>query len=217
MARGRSGLEPGAILPVNHGRWTLAAEKLDEAALGIRQMRDARDRPSYEAAWTRFVDALEQFWARFFDEGTTSFTDFQPWAGAKIARRKRDPLLQYLIQSRHQSQHGRLALGWTEGVMQVAPGFNGYIGDIAISDDGTFDIDAVPTDPSMAQPKLVHSPGRPVLPIVINKRHGGSFPPPSKYCGRRLNSTTPIGVAEVALKHYSEILSAALEKWDSRD
>jgi hypothetical protein len=213
LTRKKIELELGAILPVTRGLWVAAAEKLQEADQAVIQMREAQDRMAYEAGWTHLVDCVEQFWVRFFDEGKAQFPDFQPWAGTRIAERKREPLLQYLIQARHQSQHGRICLNWEEGLIQVAPGFTGAIRGFRVFADGTYEIDAVPAYPSVPEPTLVHAPGRPLLPVVENKKHRGAFPPPKEFQGQALTDLSPVGVAKVALEYYSATLRGALEKW----
>lgn len=86
----------GAIAPKSRALWSSAFEKIQEAESAINQMRSAHDRIEYEAGRTRFVDSLEEFWARFFDEGKANFTNFQPWAGAIVAQRSSEELLSYL-------------------------------------------------------------------------------------------------------------------------
>ena len=98
MVRKPVELERGAIHPQSHGLWGRAKEKLLEAQHGLDQMHQAKTRVGYEAGWTRFVDSLEEFWVRFYQEGQKSFSDFQPWAGRIEADRKRDELLQYFYQ-----------------------------------------------------------------------------------------------------------------------
>src|SRR5687768_17498609 len=120
MAKTQGTVQQVGIQPVRRGVWHAAWEKLQEAETAIRRMQDASDRIEYEGGWTQFVDSLEEFWTRFFDEGKQSFTRFQPWAGAFDAERRRDDLLRYLYQARHQSQHGRISLEWGEGRFVIA-------------------------------------------------------------------------------------------------
>ena len=100
IEKGKVELQPGAIAPVERGLWHAAREKLREAAAGIKQIEDAKNRVEYENGWTRLVDSLEEFWTRFFDEGKSTFSSFPPWAGAIDAKRKEDQLLTYLVSVR---------------------------------------------------------------------------------------------------------------------
>ncbi|MDO8847293.1 MAG: hypothetical protein Q7W51_02745 [Coriobacteriia bacterium] len=213
MARQKIEMEPGGISPVQRDLWVAAVEKLDEATAAVEQMGAAQDRIEFEAGWTRLVDSLEEFWARFFDEGKSRFPSFQPWAGAVLSFRKSEPLLQYLVQARHQSQHGRIALVWEEGRLQVAPGFSGAIRGFQAFEDGTFEIDAVPAHPSVPSPTLIHSPGRPHLPLIENKKHGGRFAPPTAYRGQLLQDASPATVARIGIDYYSGVVAGALEKF----
>ena len=87
MIRKKIELGHGGIQPVLRGRWFTAVEKLLEVEAAIGVMRGAVNRIEFEAAWTFFVDSLEEFWTRFLDEGKTELTGFHPWVGTVIARR----------------------------------------------------------------------------------------------------------------------------------
>ena len=100
-------------------------------------MKSAGDRVSYEDAWTRFVDSLEKTWTTLVNEGKQAFSTFQPWAGKFDRERKHDELLQYLVQSRHVSQHSQIHLDWAEDILHYAPGFNGHIGEVKVYTDGS--------------------------------------------------------------------------------
>ena len=168
MERRKIEIERGSIVPLVHGLWGAAIEKLDEAGGGVDSMKNARNRIVFESGWNRFVDSLEEFWTIFFDEGKTRFSNFQPWAGAIETKRKKDELLLYLYQSRHQSQHGRFPLEWEEAHVQIAHGFGGYVRSVAIFPDLTFEMDAPRTNPSVPEATVVFSPGKPRLPTIIN-------------------------------------------------
>jgi hypothetical protein len=210
---GKVELQSGAITPVTRGLWHSASEKLHEAALGITQMESATDRIEYESGWTHFVDSLEEFWSRFFDEGKTKFTDFQPWTGALNAQRKQDPLLHYLYQARHQSQHGRIALAWEEGKLLIAPDFFGTIRDLRINKEGSFEVDANPIGGSNAQVRIVHDSGRPQLPVIENKRYKQTFAPPTVHLSQPLADMSPIHVARLGLAFCENIFHQAFAKF----
>lgn len=213
MTRKRIELEKGGILPVTRGLWSSAAEKLREAEGAVVAMRGATNRIDYEAGWTCFVDSIGEFWTRFFDEGKVTFTDFQPWAGSIVSKRKTDELLTYLYQARHQSQHGRIAIQWAEQKLLIAPTFNGHIRGLKIYPDGTYDIDATPLAPSLPDATIVHSPGAPILPLIENKKHGQTFPVPKAFEGSPLQDASPVGVASVGLDYYRKVLEEAYAKF----
>lgn len=213
MTRKKIQLVEGAIVPVIRSLWSAALEKLDESEQAIEQMRSARDRIEYEAGWTRFVDSIEEFWNRFFDEGKTKFSHFQPWAGAIDAQRKADEMLAYLFQARHQSQHGRIALRWQEPAHLVAPKFNGHIRGLKVFPDGSYEIDATPLYPSLPHAILAYDPGKAELPIIENKKHKQIFNPPNTFNGTPLADQTPVAVAQVGLEFYRDVLSRAFSKF----
>ncbi|EAU56074.1 hypothetical protein [Mariprofundus ferrooxydans] len=206
--------KPGSLVPVNRGLWNYAFEKLVEAKAGIQQMDSASDRVAFEAGWIRFVDSLEEFWTSFFDEGKEKFSSFQPWAGKFRKERKDDPLLQYLIQARHQSQHGRIPLKWQEGAIAIAPGYFGHIRNMKIFQDGSFEVETNPLGKAHNQVKLVHEPGKPLLPVIENKKHKQRFDPPSSHLGQPIGNTSPIYVASLGLKYYETVLRSALAKFN---
>ena len=213
MVRRRIEMEKGGILPLERGLWFAAGEKLQEAEQAIEGMRVAKDRISFEAGWTRFVDSIEEFWARFYDEGKIKFSNFQPWAGVIDVKRKSDPLLQYVTQARHQSQHGRISLEWEPEKLIIAPGFNGHLRGLKIFPDGTFEMDATPLQGSSVEGTVVASPGRPLLPVIENKKFRQKYAPPTEHSGVLLVNKTPIGVAQAALSYYASTLDLAVEKF----
>jgi hypothetical protein len=205
----------GAIAPVSRSLWFAAFEKLSEADQAIAQMRSARDRIEYEAGWTRFVDSLEEFWSRFFDEGKTKFSDFCPWAGSIDAQRKSDEVLTYLYQARHQSQHGRISMRWQEQKLLIVPKFNGHVRGFKVFPDGSYEMDATPLHPSLSEATLAHDPGNAELPIIENKKHKQSFNPPTTFNGQKLADQTPVAVARIGLEFYRDVLSRAVTKFES--
>lgn len=215
MSRRRIELEKGAIRPLNRAQWDRAKEKLHEAEHGLNEMKNASTRQEYEAGWTRFVDSLEEFWVRLLKEGKEAFRSFQPWAGKIISKRKSDELLQYFYQARHQSQHGVVALNWEEQKLQIAPGFSGHIKSLRLFEDGTYQMDATPLHPSVPEPKVVHSPGKPLLPTIENRKHGQSFKPPGHHKGNAIGSLSPIDAAQHALIYYKDVIQRAEAKFMS--
>ena len=80
MSRKKIEIEKGSIAPVQRTLWSAALEKRQEASAGLAQMASATYRISFEQGWTRAVNSLAQFWVRFYDEGASRFSNFQPWA-----------------------------------------------------------------------------------------------------------------------------------------
>ena len=206
MNRRRIEMHRGAIAPTSHGLWGLALEKLDEAQSAIDRMSGATDRIQYEKGWAQFLDSLEEFWTRFYNEGKSKFGSFPPWAGVIVAKRKADEGLQYLYQGRHQSQHGRVALLWDEPKVHIAPGFSGTIARLRVYPDGTYKIDATPSHPSVPEATLTFDPGSALLPVVENKRFNQSYDPPSTIDGHTLASKDPIALARHGLTFYRNVL-----------
>ncbi|NTU49848.1 MAG: hypothetical protein HGA87_02980, partial [Desulfobulbaceae bacterium] len=134
--------EKGAIAPTIRNLWDAAREKLEEADAALAEMQKAHDRVSYEAAWSQFVDSIEEFWCRLFDEGKSTFSNFQPWAGAIDQERKDDETLQYFYQARHQSQHGRIPMSWEQPQLIMGRGFAGAMYELRIFPDGSYEAKA---------------------------------------------------------------------------
>lgn len=214
IERGMVELAEGAVVPISRGLWQAASEKLSEAATGVAQMKHAKNRIDFEGGWTRLVDCLEEFWTRFFDEGKSTFSEFQPWAGAIDAQRKHDSLLSYLYQARHQSQHGRIALEWAEGRNQVGGGdFFGTVRDLRISASGAFEVDVNANAGSDAKFRVVHHPGDARLPVIVNRMHKQSFAAPTHHLDKPVGNVSPIDAGQLGLRFYEDVLQRALEKF----
>jgi len=178
-------------------------------------MRSAQDRLDYEAGWTQFVDSLEEFWTRFYDEGKKTFSSFQPWAGALDAQRKADDLLKYLYQARHQSQHGRIEIQWGEPRLLIARDFSGHIRGLKVFNDGTYEIDSTPLQPALPDAVVENAPGDPMLPVIENKRFRQTFNPPDAFDGKPLQDSAPATVAQLGLDYYKSVLADAFRKFGS--
>ncbi|HHQ4758352.1 TPA: hypothetical protein ACSP2Z_003209 [Aeromonas hydrophila] len=212
---GKIELLKGTLIPTKRGLWYSASEKLIEAQAGIVQMSNAEDRVGYESGWVRFVESLEESWSSFFEEGTRSFKNFQPWAGAKEKERKSDSLLNYLIQSRHQSQHGNVCIEWEEDVINIAPNYFGYIKNLKIFSDGSFEVEANPLGNMHNVVTLKRDTGRPKLPKIENKRHKQTYNQPQNHFENDIRYSSPHDVASMAVEYYLNIYKLALEKFGS--
>lgn len=203
----------GAITPIIRNLWDAAGEKLREAETALAKMQSAHDRVSYEAAWSQFVDSIEEFWCGFFDEGKTTFTSFQPWAGTIVKERKDDDMLQYFYQARHQSQHGRIPMTWEQPQLILGHGFAGRMYGLRIHPDGSYEPRAEPNN-SDGHPFLVeHEFGKPILPTIENKRQKQTFPAPSTHNGNPIADRSPNAVARLVLDYYEHVLSRAITKF----
>lgn len=213
MARRKIETRKGAIAPGRRELWEASQEKLCEAEQAINAMKSSRDRVTFERSWADFVDAIEQAWAKFFHEGKRAFSDFQPWAGPRDKERKKDDLLRYLIESRHQSQHGNFSLAWETGSMEVAPGFSGYIKELKIYPNGTYDIEAEPLSDSGPEATVVHDPGKPLLSTIYNRKTKQYFHPPTNHLGKGIGDVRPVNAAKLGLKYYKNLFGEAFEKF----
>lgn len=195
-----------SFFPTTRNPWGACQQKLGEAKDALGQMEGASDRVAYEDAWLSLVDSLEVAWTRFFGEGKTMSTKFQPWAGEKDSDRRSDPCLRYLIESRHKSQHGGLALVWEEPQVQIAPGFTGHIRTLEGYSDGLFVFDASSSqDGGEERLQVVLEGGAPSLPDIENR--GVVFSPPE--------GISPIEAARSGIDHYERVFVEAAKKFMS--
>jgi len=212
---GKIELLNGSFIPSTRSLWYSAQEKLGEAQAGVNHMKEAKDRVSYESGWIRFVESLEESWSSFYDEGKNRFSSFQPWAGAKDKQRKSDPLTSYLIQSRHQSQHGNIYIEWEQGKIHIAPDYYGHIRDLKISSDGSFEVEANPLGSTHNSVTLKHESGNPLLPVIENKREKKIFDVPNAHLGKEIKNGNPVILAQMAMEYYKSIYQEALGKFDA--
>jgi len=213
---GKIELLNGSFIPNARGLWYSTQEKLHEAQMGVEQMREAKDRVSYESGWVRFIESLEESWTSFFDEGKNRFSNFEPWAGSKNKQRKSDPLISYLIQSRHQSQHGNICIEWEEGRIQIAPNYFGHIRDLKIYPDGAFEVEASPLGNAHSSVTLKHETGKALLPVIENKMHKQKFDIPKEHLGKVISNCDPLLLAKMAIDYYKSIYQEALEKFNAK-
>jgi len=192
-----------SIIPTNRNPWDACQQKLGEAKNAVGQMEAAADRVSFEEAWSSLVDSLEEAWTRFFSEGNTISTKFQPWAGTIDTERRRDPLLRYLIESRHKSQHGGLSLDWEEPRLRIAPGFSGHIKELKGYSDGSIEFDASPSqDGGEKNLQVVLEGGEPGLPETENR--GVVYSPPV--------GILPIEAARTGIEYYERVFAEAAKR-----
>lgn len=210
---GKVKLLSGALIPNQRGLWYTCLEKLNEAILGIEQMKSAEDRISYESGWVRFIESLQESWSSFYEEGLSTSTKFQPWAGKFEKVRKSDELLRYLVQSRHQSQHGNIAMEWHSGSIQIAPGYFGHLKGLVINADGTFEVEANPLGKIHDRVQLKHDTGTPRLPVVVNRQHKQSYTPPETHLGKDITSLLPHELGTRAVDFYKGVYDSAIKKF----
>lgn len=207
---GRLAPEDGSIFPNQHAPWGRAYEKLAEAESGIVYMQRAKDHIGYEAGWTRFVDSIEEAWARFYSEGIQNHRKFSGWISKFNKTRQNDELLRYITQARHQSQHGVIALAWSPSSgISVGQGFAGTISELKVYNDGSFDAEAQATPSSPKQFAVHFDPGKAKLPTVENKKFKQTFPPPAEHLGKSISGAGPLDASEQTLAFYRAVFDAA--------
>jgi hypothetical protein len=208
--RGNITPEEGSVFPNQHAPWGREYDKVAEAESGITYMRRAKHRVGYEAGWTRFVDSIEEAWARFYAEGIQNHRKFRGWISKHNKTRQKDELLCYITQARHQSQHGIIALAWSPGSgISVGQGFAGAMSELKIYSDGSFEAEAQAA-PSSPKPFAVYfDPGKATLPTVENKKFKQTFPPPTTHLGKSIAGIGPIEASEQTLLFYRAVFDAA--------
>lgn len=217
MTREKIEIGKGSIAPTQRTLWSSAIEKLQEAEIGLRQMEQANDRIRFEQGWARAVDSIAEFWTRFFDEGKSKFSNFQPWAGGIETSWKKDKLLMYLYQARHQSQHGRVAFEWDEGSLRIAPNFNGYIKDLSIFGDGTFSMSSTPLPGSETKATIRFEGGHARLPTIVNVREKLEYGPPNQHLGKTYAELKPMQAIRLGINFYTSILDSAFAKFAQKE
>jgi len=211
MTRRPIDFEPGAIRPVPPDPWATSAHQLEVAADAIDRMDAARQRHAYEMAWSACVDALEQAWVHCYGEAQRRGGRLAPWAGRIVHERRRDPLLRYLIEARHQSQHGGVLLDWNAEQLIIGRGFAGRLYGLHIHRDRTFDADSMPVTPGAPDLAVTSRGLEPRLPTIANRRSGERFEPPRSHRGQDLAEVTPRVVAMHGLSYCQDTLRRARE------
>ncbi|WP_275271685.1 hypothetical protein [Limnobacter sp. P1] len=213
MERRKIQIAKGSLEPTRRILWLSALEKLQEAKFGLEQMTEATDRIVFEEGWTRSVDSIAEFWVKFYSEGKGLSTKFPPWVAPIEKKWRKDPLLSYLYQARHQSQHGKTPLGWEEGVYELAPDFNGHIRGLTIFEDGTYIIDATPAPGSIVEAVIRFQGGDAFLPKIFNAREKKEYEPPASHLNIQHTKITPVDAVKLAISYYSLVLDSAIKKF----
>ena len=190
-----------------------AEDKLVEVEIHRRGLRQTMDRVSYQRAWCHCVDAIEEFWSRFYAEGKDHFSNFEPWIGPINKSRRKDPVLRYLIEARHQNQHGLFTLSWSQGHYRVGEGFSGLVRNVVIYKDGSYEAAITPNGSNQQEDLVRHVGGKPILPSIHNARTKETFCPPSSHMGQTLPQINPTAAIDAGLSYYKKLLDNAREKF----
>jgi hypothetical protein len=201
MTREKIEIAKGSIAPTQRRLWSSAIEKLQEAELSLQQMEEAQD-------------SIAEFWSRFFHEGKSKFSNFQPWAGNLKSKWEKDELLIYLYQARHQSQHGRVDLDWDEGRLHIAPGFNGHIKNLTMFSDGMFSMDSSPMLGSEDKAKIRFEGGYARLPTITNTKTKQDFFRPMQHLDEKYSELNPIDAIRLGIGFYASVLESAYAKFE---
>ncbi len=206
----------GSYFPTEHGPFGRTIEKLREAEQGIAEMKGAKDRVSYEAGWTRFIDSIEEFWTRFRSDGKALSEGFDGWVGNQQfeVTRKSDPLLRYVRRFRNQSQHAGAALGWSKASsLAMGQAFCGTISSLAVFSDGTFVADAEPAASSKMSSPVSADYGKPHLPAFYDAYNKEHIVPPDSHLQLNLGAVLPHEAAALALTFYKNCMSEAEKRF----
>jgi hypothetical protein len=188
-----------------------AKSRLRIAEKSLAELETAKSHQEFEDVWYSFLVAARNVYSAL-ELGAKSTAQARQWFGGKKEERKRDSLLQYVFQARHDDEHGlepvtELAPG-SIAVGKNAPGFstsmtirnleivNGHmtIGEI-ISHDG--------------KPVLIEQTPPHTKLATVTGRGGIKFPPPSEHLGKPLESNLPIPVGRLCLAYLQALVSEA--------
>ena len=142
-----------------------------------------------------------------FEQGAKTSPQSKQWFGAKATQRRGDTLLQYLYQARNDEEHGltksiKLSGGTylyergEEKRIQVQPGIM----------PGT--VRAIDPDTGRALKLISQTPPGPTL-ARVRDRSNKIYGAPIFHLGEHIADTTPIGVAQAALKYTAKMIDEA--------
>lgn len=201
------------IKPITTPLWFNAFEKLSIADTCITKMTDSRNQVEYNSAWNHFVDNIQLFWKELETEGK-KHSGFNGWIGTYRSQRKKDKLLQYLLQYRNQIHHGDISLQWTAGRIEInsKDGFCGVISKLTFngSDEVGVEADSMGTGTKV---NIRCKDGTPELPTVYNRDQ--TYPPPKTHFKKTINSKDPKAIAVLAINYYTDIYKKVIKKFSS--
>ena len=204
-----------AILKASR-RWSEASVHLVALrglATGLTLENCVQRLPEFQQTWFSFLTAINCI-PEILRQGAKIDPNARQWVGSVLNKAKSDPLLRYVHQARNSETHGldessSLTLG------------NGHFAGVA--PPGVFSY-TVRTDSG----KLVRHEGPAIafrgnpfgdvgsaahlgfsLIEVSDERFGTKFPPPDCHLNAPITDSSPAGVAELALRFYSELIDGA--------
>ena len=180
----------------------IVKSRLRVASEALRDLNTADTYDQFFDAWFVFLTAWKSIYTTL-EQGAKPSPQSMQWFGGKARERKNDALLQYLFQARNDEEHGlkrSVEHGGGTQLYDVTPGQK-----ISMLADPIYGkMRAVDVQTGQPLNLINEQPAGPTLAVVEDRNHKKYYPPIG-FLGEILVDSSPIGVAEAALK-YMELL-----------
>lgn len=197
-------MNPDAIIKAN--------DRLDRAGAALEAIRNSTTIRELRTAWRDYVLAHSNIFTTL-EKGAKDNARSRQWYGAKRKFRAKDPLLNYLHQSRNADEHEipftverRMAGGITFPENPAGPGR--MIAAVSFKPAGGKEIELGRDDENgLSSVTLL----RPVFLLlkVYNSRTKRYYDPPKEHLGKPLENPRPIGVADAGLAYVTNLVGKA--------
>jgi hypothetical protein len=176
-----------------------ARKELRVAHAALERMKRASTFTEFEAAWQDALTRIERAWNKM--RGAFADSAYEPWRGNHASLRKTDPLLRYVSHARDAEEHTVAdTLSHEPGTIAINPasGHSLHIDELAMAG-------GVMSLKSPQAIKVTIQPGRASLLPATTR--GVTYQPPTEHCGRPLERTDPVYIAERAIEYYEQLLA----------
>ena len=185
--------------------------QLEKSKQSILAMENAKSLEEFEEAWIDYLHNLERAWNKLTSHLKRS-PKYQGWneRGKAIQKRRKDPLLSYLVNARGAEEHsveditkketGSIGINPAHGNSLHIKKLEIYNDRINVDADGPIRIDFIP--------------GKMVLIDVENRSR--TYSVPNSHLGQKLESMNPVSIAKLGVQYYDSYFKLAEEYFVSK-
>ena len=187
---------------------TKAQSRLRTAHKAVADLERCEDVQSFSDTWYTFLTAAKNIYTSLEQGAKTSPQNAQ-WFGGVKAKRRADPLLQYLFQARDDDEHGLdPVINQEPSSLSIGVPGDGYSSHVRVTGDigpgKSLKVQSLDGKPVLIDFK----PERVVLATVTG-RGDVKYAPPETHLGEALQDNLPITVARKALDYFASLLAEA--------
>ncbi|MGI4876976.1 MAG: hypothetical protein ACRYG4_05775 [Janthinobacterium lividum] len=184
----------------------IAKSRLRNASRALAGLHAAVDDEEFVDHWTAFLTSWKGVYS-VLEQGAKNSPQSRQWFGGIKAKRKADPLLQYLFEARNDEQHGLVqSVAHTDAHRHLMRTTREVTSMRAVYNGGGL-VGMVGPDGEPCAEIVQYIPPGPELKSV-KARGDVLYHPPTEHLGNDVDAS-PIGVAEAALRYVAALVDEA--------